>query len=198
MESARPGLSAVAPRPVLTWLRRGWRVGAMAVRRVLHLEDTPYRIAAGCAGGIFSSTLPIFGQAFVGMAVAWLLRGNVIASLPWTFISNPLTTLPIWYGGYRLGAWIWPGDAVVISYGALMERLQAFEQAGWQGGWSLMGTTLLDILGPLWLGTTLLGLALAIPGGLMMQAVVTTVQRRRSDRQRLWSLPARTGTGGPP
>lgn len=176
----------VAPKTRKGWWRRLWHVSAKALRRVLHLDDTPYRIAAGCAGGIFSSTLPIFGQTFIGMAVAKLLRGSVLASLPWSWLSNPATTLPIWYGGYRLGLWLMPGDQTAIGYDAMVQRLSTFDQAGWQAGWSMLGTTLLDILAPLWLGTSVMGIALAIPSGLAIHAVVVAVQRRRADRRRQW------------
>lgn len=182
-----PGLAA-APKTRKGWWRRLWHVSVKALRRVLHLDDTPYRIAIGCAGGIFSSTLPIFGQTFIGMAVAKLLRGSVLASLPWSWLSNPATTLPIWYGGYRLGLWLMPGDQTAIGYDTMVQRLSTFDQAGWQAGWSIMGTTLLDILAPLWLGTSVMGIALAIPGGLAIHAVVAAVQRRRVDRRRQWLM----------
>lgn len=187
-----PGL-AVAPRTRKGWWRLLWHGGTKAMRRVLQLDDTPYRIAIGCACGICSSTLPIFGQMFIGMALAKLLRGSVLASLPWTWITNPVTTLPIWYGGYCLGLWLMPGDQVAIGYDAMMQRLSAFDQAGWEAGWSMMGTTLLTILAPLWLGTAVMGIALAIPSGLAVHALVSAVQRRRTDRRRQWSLnPTRT------
>ncbi len=163
----------------------------MALRRVLHLDDTPYRIAAGCAGGIACSTLPIFGQTFLGMVAARLLRGSVLASLPWSWISNPATTLPIWYAGYRLGHWLLPGDQAAIDYAGMMHRLGAFNEAGWRAGWSLMWTTLLDVLAPLWLGTAIMGIALAIPGGLAIHALVAAIQRRRAARRQRWQvLPA--------
>ncbi len=79
------------------------------------MEDTPQRIALGCACDIFASPLPIFGQAFVGAVVAKVLGRDVIASLPWTLLSNPFTTLPIWYGSYRLGMLITSGDWPEVS-----------------------------------------------------------------------------------
>jgi len=156
----------------------------------MHLEDTPYRIAAGSACGIFAATLPIFGQTFVGMAVAKLLRGSVLASIPWSWISNPATTLPIWYAGYRLGEWLVPGAHPAIGYQEMMHLLKAFNQVGWQEGWSIMGTTLVDILSPLWLGTTIMGLVLAIPGGVAIHALVVILQRRKAQRQRAWLVPS--------
>lgn len=62
------------------------------VRGALLLQDTPHRIAVGCACGIFVSPLPTLGQTFIGMILAKLLGGNVIASLPWSWITNPFTT----------------------------------------------------------------------------------------------------------
>ena len=86
------------------------------IHKLIHLNESPYRIAMGCSCGIFCSALPIFGQTFIALILARVLRASVIASLPWTWISNPLTTLPMWYGGYRLGIWITPSQHKPLSY----------------------------------------------------------------------------------
>jgi len=150
------------------------------IHRLIHLNESPYRIAMGCACGIFCSALPIFGQTFIGMIAALVLRASVIASLPWTWISNPLTTLPMWYGGYRLGIWIMPGKHKSLSYTEIQALMQNFDQMDWTQGLSLLSTELWEALQPLWLGTVVMGLAMAAPSFILVYYVAKGILRRRN------------------
>jgi uncharacterized protein (DUF2062 family) len=169
-----------------SWWRRLWTVVFRAVRGVVFLEDAPQRIALGSAAGILASTLPIFGQSFLAMIIARLLRANVLASIPWSWLSNPLTTLPIWYGGYRLGLWFFPGEQAVLSYSDIALLTERFNHTNWSDGLSALLVVLSDILAPLWLGCTVLGLALAVPGYFLVRNGVIRIQRRRQARQIEW------------
>ncbi len=137
----------------------------------------------GCACGIFCSALPIFGQTFIGMITARILRASVIASLPWTWISNPLTTLPMWYGGYRLGIRILPGQQKPLSHTEIQALMQNFDQMGWAQGVSLLSTEFWEALQPLWLGTVVMGLAMAVPSFILVHYVAKRIQRRRARRR---------------
>ncbi len=178
------------PAPVTRkgWLRRIWFVTVRALRGVACLEDAPHRIALGSAAGIFSSILPIFGQTFVAMLIARLARANVIASIPWSWISNPLTTLPLWYAGYRIGLWFIPGPQQVLSYTDLRELGQHVLDSSWSSAFSAMVDTLGGILVPLWIGCTALGLAIAVPGYFLVHAMVVARQAIRAARQGAWRV----------
>jgi uncharacterized protein (DUF2062 family) len=70
------------------------------------------------AAGVFTGCLPFFGlQIVLGVALAATIRGNKILAAAGTWISNPLTTLPICWLNYQLGALLigpgpaWPGQA---------------------------------------------------------------------------------------
>ncbi len=175
-----------APPTTKSWWRRLWAVTLRALRGVVFLEDTPHRIALGSAAGILSSALPIFGQTFLAMILARLLRANVIASIPWSWISNPFTTLPMWYGGYRLGLWLIPGQQDVLSYADLTILAERFNHTNWSDGLGAMLAVLGNILAPLWLGCTALGLVMAVPGYLLVHDAVVRLQRRREERQAAW------------
>jgi uncharacterized protein (DUF2062 family) len=162
------------------WSRRIKYIINQWIHRLLHLNESPYRIAMGCACGIFCSALPIFGQTFIGMIAALVLRASVIASLPWTWISNPLTTLPMWYGGYRLGIWIMPGKHKPLSYTEIQALMQNFNQMDWTQGLSLLSTELWEALQPLWLGTVVMGLAMAAPSFILVYYVAKGILRRRN------------------
>lgn len=67
---------------------------------------------------MFTGCLPFFGlQIVLGVALAATIRGNKIMAAAGTWISNPLTTLPICWLNYQLGALLigpgpaWPGRA---------------------------------------------------------------------------------------
>lgn len=171
-----------APHTKRRWYARLWFVTWRTVRGVVLLEDSAERIARGSAAGIFASALPVFGQTFIGMLIARVLRGNVVASLPWSWISNPLTTLPIWYGGYRLGLWLIPGDQPVLTYTDIAQIIERFNHTSWSDGFSAMFSALAGAIGPLWLGTTVMGIVLAIPGYFLIHATVIRWQRRKALR----------------
>lgn len=82
-----------------------------AVQYVLHrmrrLPDQPHKIARGVFAGTFVNFPPLFGVQMVSAAaLAFLLRGNILAALLATFISNPLTTPFIAMGSIKLGHWM--------------------------------------------------------------------------------------------
>ncbi len=76
-------------------------------KRVLRLTTTPHAIAAGFAAGAGVSFLPLMGFHFIlGAAVAFVLRGNLLASAFGTAVGNPLTFPFIWGITYALGRFI--------------------------------------------------------------------------------------------
>lgn len=90
----RPWYKAIAD---FVWPKGGWARGFHYIKhRLRRLPDPPHRIARGIFAGIFVTFSPLFGLHFVLAAmVAWIIRGNIVASLLATFFGNPLTFLPI-------------------------------------------------------------------------------------------------------
>ena len=177
-----------APVSRKPWWRRWWHVCTRTVRGVARLEDTPYRIAMGCACGLFTSPLPIFGQMLLGMGLARLFRANVVASMPWTWISNPLTTFPIWYGCYLIGSAVLLREPVRFS--VIKELFARLDEVGLVVTLREGGSLLLGILAPLWIGTVLVGLILGAAGYIAIRALVLLVQARRAERAARWHRPA--------
>ena len=72
---------------------RGWRRGAFyEVPGLGRLPAPPHRVARGVFSGILVSFTPLFGvHLLFGAALAWAIRGNVLAALLATFVGNPLT-----------------------------------------------------------------------------------------------------------
>jgi uncharacterized protein len=90
------------------WPRAGWgRAIEYVKHRLRRLPDSPEKIARGVFAGTLVSVLPIPGFQFIaGWLLAVVMRGNVLASLLATFISNPLTTPFIAVLSLSLGHWM--------------------------------------------------------------------------------------------
>ncbi|WP_323126930.1 MULTISPECIES: DUF2062 domain-containing protein [unclassified Psychrobacter] len=54
--------------------------------------------------GVLSAFFPLPGQMLLALIGALMWRANVPMALGLTWITNPLTTLPIFYAGYYVGA----------------------------------------------------------------------------------------------
>lgn len=98
------------PRALLDvlWPRGGWaRAFHYVKHRMRRLPDSPERIARGIFAGVFASFTPFYGfHFFIAAGLAWLMRGNVIASLMATFFGNPLTYVPIGVAALQTGHWL--------------------------------------------------------------------------------------------
>ncbi len=90
------------------WPRTGWARAFMYVRhRIWRLPDPPQRIARGIFAGVFVTFSPLFGlHFFLAAFVAFIMRGNIVASLLATFFGNPLTFLFIGAASLQTGHFI--------------------------------------------------------------------------------------------
>ena len=72
--------------------------------RFIRLRSHPQAIARGIAAGVFAGSYPLFGlQTIIGVAIAAAIRGNKIVAAAGTWISNPLTYVPIYAFNYQVG-----------------------------------------------------------------------------------------------
>ncbi len=146
--------------------RKGWRRGyAYLGKRMQRLPDTPHRIALGFAAGVQASFTPFFGFHFIaGAALAFAIRGNVLASAVGTFLGNPLT-FP-----FIAAASLWVG-----------RRLTGMEfhdpQAGWSFGW--LWHNIDAIFLPYIVGGILPGLATSVAAYFVVRPLIAAYQARR-------------------
>ena len=117
-------------------------------------DGSPGHRARGLAAGVFTGCLPFFGlQIVLGVALAAAIRGNRILAAAGTWISNPLTTLPICWLNYQLGVWLigpgpaWPGQAEL--------DLDHLGDLGWAFSYRLLvGSVVLGLLSAAVVGLT--------------------------------------------
>ena len=179
-----------APKTTKGRWRQFVHVLIKTLRGALLLQDTPHRIAMGCACGIFVSPLPTLGQTFIGIILAKLLRGNVIASLPWSWISNPFTTLPIFYGCYRVGMWITPGEWKLVSFERMGEIIDKFNHLSMADGFATGYAVVVDIFVPMLVGSILVGAIGGVVGYVLIVRAVVAAQARRRERLSHWKKTA--------
>jgi uncharacterized protein len=81
----------------MRWLGRTGRV-------LLQVEDTPTRVAAAFAIGVFIAFFPILGiHTGMALVIALALRLNKVAILAGAWTNNPWTLAPMYTAGTLLG-----------------------------------------------------------------------------------------------
>lgn len=86
----------------------GWIGPALHHPRLWHLNRRG--VALGVAIGVFFAFIvPVAQIPFAAVVAVWL-RGNVVAAVVSTLITNPFTFAPVYLVAYRLGSFIIGGD----------------------------------------------------------------------------------------
>lgn len=81
-----------------------WRRFRLIYLKLRRLRGKPDFVAKGLAVGIFAGCFPFFGlQSLIGILLATLCRGSKVAALAATWISNPLTYVPLNIFNYKIG-----------------------------------------------------------------------------------------------
>ena len=101
-----------------------------------------------CLWGCF----PFFGlQIVLGVALASLVRGNHILAAAGTWISNPLTYVPLYWFNYQLGCMLLgPGPALPSL--PQLRRLPIWELGLAMGGRLMLGSALVGLVSAALLG----------------------------------------------
>jgi hypothetical protein len=156
------------------------KIKNFVIYRILHVDDTPHRIALGVAIGMFIALTPTVGfQMGLTVAVAALLRANKAVGVPLAWITNPVTIPPIYGFNYWLGTKMLGHNydlhrfkgfiAAAIKEGSLLERLQDLWNAMWTIFW------------PLWLGSVAVGLLLGAISYFAVRYAVVQYRRFRHE-----------------
>lgn len=172
--------------------RGGW---SRAVRyiglRLRRLPDPAHKISRGIAAGVFTSFTPFFGFHFViAGAIAYGMRGNILAALLSTFIGNPLTFPIIASVAVEIGTLILGLPPVPLP-----EVVNAFSQASvelWrnfmamftpaQSEWGELGRFFRNIFLPYLVGGIAPGLAAGSAAYYLSFPVIAAYQRGRLKR----------------
>ncbi len=163
------------------------RLKRFFIYRVLHVDDTPHRIALGVAIGMFitwSPTIPC--QMILTLTFSALLRANKFVGVPFVWISNPLTVVPIYYPNYWLGATLLGCRSIGWQELAALFRPDRGFSEWMQAWWTASGHILL----PLWVGSVIVGLCVAVPSYFLTRwAVIRYRQYRHRHHPELYGEP---------
>jgi len=144
-------MQEIENKPAVRW----WVSPRAIFRQLLQLNDTSHSIAMGATVGVFVGLTPTVGvQMIIVMIVAmltgWFFRFNRIAALIATYISNPITTLPIFWFSYKVGTIFLPAT---VNHQQFVEILHYESLSQWcETMWNL----LIDVGWPLLLGSLII------------------------------------------
>ncbi len=86
---------------LMYWLKKPFRFMIVTLRK---LRGKPEVVARGMAVGVFASCFPFFGlQSVMGIVLAALVRGSKMSAIAGTWVSNPLTYVPILFLNFKVG-----------------------------------------------------------------------------------------------
>jgi uncharacterized protein (DUF2062 family) len=168
------------------------RLKQIVFHNVLHLDDTPHRIAWGVFIGAMIAFTPTLGlQIVLYLLVTALLRANKVSGIPILFISNPFTAVPLYYTTWSIGAAVlhpqkevtratiktWLGNTGrALKHGGVERLLDA-------DFWSDTGRLLASTGGELWMGALVCGLIVAPPLYFLTRWGIGTFRHLREGRR---------------
>jgi len=139
---------------------RWWSSPRRLLREILQLDDTAHSIALGTTIGMFIGITPTVGIQMALVILFQLLFGrwikfNRIAALITVYITNPLTSVPIYYFNYKVGTLFVSGS---VTYAEFREILKYDSFSSW---WDSVMTLMVDVGAPLVIGSTIVAGALS-------------------------------------
>ncbi|WP_326973167.1 DUF2062 domain-containing protein [Candidatus Rhodobacter oscarellae] len=173
--------------------RGGWRRAASyIVHRLRRLPDPPHKIARGIAAGVFVCFTPFFGfHFFLAAGLAFVMQGNILASLLATFFGNPLTFPIIAAISLELGQWmlgtpgVGPLPDVFADFGRASAELWHNFQALFtseSAHWDRLGRFFWRVMWPYTVGGLVPGVIAGVAAYLLARPAVAAYQRRRISR----------------
>lgn len=109
-----------------SWLKRRFRFTYL---KLLRLRGKPKVVAKGLAVGVFAGCFPFFGlQSLIGIFLATVLRASKVAAVAATWISNPLTYVPMFIFNYKIGKLLLGTKDTILSLD--LDSFTAFKELG--------------------------------------------------------------------
>ena len=175
-----------------------WRQLNVFVKlRILHVTDTPHKIAMGVAIGLFIAWTPALGiHMILVLALCALFRANKLAGLASTWVCNPFTFGVVYIPSYFVGRAVvdfWRGSPGLnrVEVEQLLQKMGSvgsiFTNFHRMAFWREMFDVLVKIGVELWIGCLIIGLIVAVAGYFLSRGFIVW-HRRRNPRRRFTSL----------
>lgn len=149
----------------MSWLRQTLLV-------LLHVHDSPHRIALAFGIGVFIAFFPVFGiHTLLALGIAFAFRLSRAAMLLGAYLNNPWTIVPLYTAGTVVGSWLLGLPLEGLPLSGLRLRHD--------GLWHALLETVYPYLWPYFVGNLLLG---AVGGVGAYLAVRFALERRQRSR----------------
>lgn len=157
--------------PEAATLQQQWLLRRFGLNpRQVQLWSTGRRAVTRAAGlGILICFLPLPVHTLLALVVAVVWRLNAAVLVATTYVVNPLTLVPIYYGAFRVGSW------------ALGNTAEGF---AFELSWHWLRHGLLPVWKPLLLGCLVCGLTLGCATWLVLELAWRRNTRRKLQRRR--------------
>ena len=130
------------------------------------LEGTPAERARGIGVGVLSGCFPFFGlQSLIGVCLASLFKGNHLLAVIGTWISNPLTYIPLYWFNYKIGSFFLGTVRELDNFSRLTQRQM------WDQGWLISSRVLF--------GSLIVGLFLGLILGLSSYILLKSFSNKK-------------------
>ncbi len=140
--------------------------------RFLRMRSNPRAIARGVAAGAFAGSFPLLGmQTILGVAIASVTRGNKVVAAASTWISNPLTYVPLFALNFHIGRRL-----------LRLPKMDLPSSAVGTEEWMAMG---MEVVSALLLGSFIVGIVFSILGyyiGLNVAEHMRTAKAAKKNR----------------
>jgi len=144
----------------------GWEKIREKLREAVTADSDERSLAAGFAVGVFFSFTPLVTlHTVLALVVAVVLRLNKVTTLAGVWVNNPYTMPFVFYGSFRLGEWILGMRVSPPSFESY--TLQTVLKAA------------VPYAAPLFLGTTIVGIAAAVLGYIVVYRIAAKVKSAR-------------------
>ncbi|MDQ7785279.1 MAG: DUF2062 domain-containing protein [Desulfomonilaceae bacterium] len=139
-------------------------------------DNPPWVDALGVALGLFVALgIPVGGHLLTLGIVRTFLRYNIVVAFAFTWIINPFTVLPLYYGYYYVGSLILGGESIMGSSGFHQAMEPIVHSRNFLD--ALRQFVLLDLM--ILKSWAITAILVSIPAGVLGYAIAYRVQSRR-------------------
>ncbi len=129
-------------------------------------EGSLYQRAFGFGLGVFSGCFPFFGlQTLIGIFLAKIFNANRLLAALGTWISNPITYLPLYWFNYRIGSFFLDGGGREVNFSYITKNEL------WSQGWHVSSRLIV--------GSTVIGLILGFISAICLYFLLRTFSNKK-------------------
>ena len=125
-----------------------------AVKKIIHLNDSPHRVASGFALGVFFGIVPGVGP-IASTAVALMLRVNVAAAVTASLVTKTGLRIIAWVLSLKIGSFVTGVDAGELT----VQGQQLIQNFRWSKLWDV---EIIKILKPLLIGNLIVASVISL------------------------------------